>query len=170
MSERTCSKRGCGKPHHGRGLCNAHYLSALKAGALPGRSRQAPLGTWHTLTNIDPDSRTGDCEACGNGVPVYLDQGKGRVFCKKKLRIENRAHRLKKKYGLTDQQYSAMAQRQGERCLICQNVPDRLVVDHCHSSGRIRGLLCNKCNVAIGLLQDSPLIALAACTYLSEHA
>lgn len=170
MSERTCSKRGCGKPHHGRGLCNAHYLSALKAGVLPGRPRQAPPGTWHTLTNVDLGSRTADCDACGTGVPVRVDQRKGRVWCKEKLRIENRAHRLKKKYGLTDQQYRTMVQSQNSQCLICQDPSDQLVVDHCHTSGKIRGLLCRTCNTAIGLLKDSPLVALAASTYLSEHA
>jgi len=50
-------------------------------------------------------------------------------------------------------------------CVIC-GVNDKLVVDHNHKTGKIRGLLCNKCNMAIGLLQDDPMIVEFAKMYL----
>ena len=60
-----------------------------------------------------------------------------------------------------------------DSCAICSiskkdNGKD-LAVDHCHSTGKIRGLLCNKCNPAIGFLQDSPEIAKNALEYIKKH-
>jgi hypothetical protein len=45
-----------------------------------------------------------------------------------------------------------------------------LCVDHCHRSGRVRGLLCNACNTAFGLLREEPKRFLAAASYLDRHA
>ncbi|WP_051723712.1 endonuclease VII domain-containing protein [Micromonospora chokoriensis] len=47
--------------------------------------------------------------------------------------------------------------------------PFRLVVDHCHGSGQVRGLLCQDCNIAIGCAKDSPEILRAAITYLEAR-
>jgi len=71
---------------------------------------------------------------------------------------------LLQNYNLTPEQYDDMVQAQGGRCLVCQVVPARLDVDHCHTTGAVRGLLCHRCNTAIGLLGDDPnrMVALAA--------
>ncbi len=45
----------------------------------------------------------------------------------------------------------------------------RLYVDHCHTTGRIRGLLCNNCNIAIGMLNDDPALFDAAKDYVIRH-
>lgn len=72
-----------------------------------------------------------------------------------------------KKYGLTEEQYGQMVGNQEGKCLICFRVPtDNLVVDHCHETGIVRGLLCRKCNAAIGALDDSPDLLKRAITYL----
>ncbi len=69
-------------------------------------------------------------------------------------------HRLKKDYGLTVEQYEEMLCAQDGRCAVCRK-PDRvrLSVDHDHNNGKVRGLLCRKCNTALGLLGDDlPLV------------
>lgn len=76
------------------------------------------------------------------------------------------AAQRKSKYGLTDEQYRSMLAEQDGRCLICLIDMDRPHVDHCHSTGRVRGLLCGHCNKAIGLLRDDPDAALRAAEYL----
>ncbi len=48
-------------------------------------------------------------------------------------------------------------------------MPYRLVIDHCHSTGAIRGLLCSNCNTAIGLLSDNPEIIRKAADYLEKE-
>lgn len=64
-----------------------------------------------------------------------------------------RSH-LKKAYGITPEDYDAMLARQGGLCAICRNAA-KLVVDHNHVTGKVRGLLCPECNQAIGLLKEN---------------
>lgn len=76
---------------------------------------------------------------------------------------------LRRRYGITSIQYDAMHKRQLGKCKICRE-PERegvrLAVDHCHNSGRIRGLLCRQCNVGIGRLKESPVLLRRAAGYL----
>lgn len=70
----------------------------------------------------------------------------------------DRARNLMRQYGLTIDEYDAMVVQQGNVCAICKQpetaerngVKYRLAVDHCHKTGKVRGLLCFKCNSAIG--------------------
>lgn len=68
--------------------------------------------------------------------------------------------RIKNLYGLTWEDYNRLLEQQGGVCNICR-IPgrtgrwDKLVVDHCHTTGAVRGLLCSGCNVAIAALGDS---------------
>ena len=63
-----------------------------------------------------------------------------------------------KKYNLSDEQYQGMLNQQRNRCAACRRplAPNLTDVDHNHASGKVRGLLCRQCNVALGLLKDSP--------------
>ena len=58
-------------------------------------------------------------------------------------------------YGLTDDAFKRMKEAQNNRCALC-NRKVKLVVDHCHHTGRIRGLLCYRCNTGLGFLGDTP--------------
>ena len=63
---------------------------------------------------------------------------------------------LKKKYGLTIEQYNQMVQEQESKCKICLIVKDKLEVDHVHdTTKRVRGLLCHNCNTMLGHAKDS---------------
>ena len=63
---------------------------------------------------------------------------------------------LMRKYGITATEYGAILNRQGGCCAICKRSPtsQRLHVDHCHTTDKVRGLLCSNCNTSIGLLGD----------------
>lgn len=85
----------------------------------------------------------------------------------------SRASLLKTKYGMTLEEYDAMYQRQEGLCAICENPPKggnsstkNLNIDHCHTTGKVRGLLCNNCNAALGLLKDDPILVERGLTYL----
>jgi hypothetical protein len=76
---------------------------------------------------------------------------------------------LKRLYGLTPQDVEAMSTRQGGLCAICAlPFPDtkRRHVDHCHTTGRVRGLLCSSCNLALGKFRDDPALLRRAAEYL----
>lgn len=81
----------------------------------------------------------------------------------------NEAH-MRHKYGITMADFEALLAKQGGVCAICagehRGVGKRLHIDHCHESGKIRGLLCSPCNTAIGLLDDDPARAESAAAYL----
>lgn len=71
------------------------------------------------------------------------------------------------KYGLTHKEYDGMFKSQGGKCKICGNKFDyRLHVDHCHTTGKVRGLLCRGCNTGLGQFQDDPRILREAINYL----
>lgn len=74
---------------------------------------------------------------------------------KKRLATYNRAYDLKHKYGISVADYESMRAAQCGRCAICGD-EKRLSVDHCHSTGVVRGLLCSSCNLGLGRFYDSP--------------
>lgn len=83
-------------------------------------------------------------------------------------------HKLRIKYGLTLDQYAAMSEAQSHSCPICKRhvstiTKNKLVVDHCHTSGKVRALLCSPCNSAIGLLGEDIARILSAAEYLKSH-
>lgn len=76
---------------------------------------------------------------------------------------------LKAEYGMTLEQYDEMLSHQDGVCAVCKSqcvVGIRLAVDHDHATGRIRGLLCVKCNRGIGSFDDDPERLIAASRYL----
>lgn len=88
---------------------------------------------------------------------------------------------LRKSYGLTLEEYTRMYDAQQGRCAIC-NVPEeltksvnktkqkRLHVDHCHKTGKVRGLLCTCCNNVLGRANDDINILLQAIEYLKFYS
>jgi len=78
------------------------------------------------------------------------------------------------RYGMTSEQLLAMYALHGERCAICGSdgkshaTFERLVVDHCHETQQVRGLLCSNCNAGLGQFKDSPRLLEAAMQYLER--
>lgn len=115
---------------------------------------------------------------------------KGGLFpyCKECRRVlrrtryrEDRAYSheraVRKNYGLTANDYGAMLEAQGGTCAICGvSASDivykskRLQVDHCHASGKVRGLLCAGCNRGLGSFKDDPELLRSAMKYLRRYA
>ena len=71
---------------------------------------------------------------------------------------------------LTEDEYKAMLEAQGGVCAICNEKPKagRLAVDHVHGTDKVRGLLCNLCNPALGLFKDDPGRLKTAIEYLKQ--
>ena len=119
------------------------------------------------------------CSACGEVKPLSeftkrVDRpGKYRGGCRPcrkardQSREKERGKRLRvEKYGLTAEEYQVLWNTQAGRCAICDRHEDeltkRLAVDHCHNTGTVRGLLCDLCNLGIGLSwNDSPELLLS---------
>ncbi len=85
---------------------------------------------------------------------------------------------LAAKYGITGYQHEIMRVKQGGKCLICEKTETiykrgqilALSVDHCHKTNKIRGLLCRKCNMGLGLFNESPTLLRKVANYIIETA
>ena len=82
---------------------------------------------------------------------------------------------LKREYGITIEEYKKIRIDQNDLCAICESAEGgwkangaKLVVDHCHKSGKIRGLLCPSCNRGLGQFEDDPKRLKKAIHYLSS--
>lgn len=75
---------------------------------------------------------------------------------------------LKRRYGLTIEERAALLEKQGGVCAICF-CDDPTDVDHCHSTGKVRGILCRQCNTALGLFKDDTARLAQAVVYLNDR-
>ena len=87
---------------------------------------------------------------------------------------KHREWSYKRRYGITPSEYDRMLSNQNGVCKICGSKDSkkgdhRFMVDHCHTTGKVRGLLCAPCNSAIGLLGDNISTLQNAINYLSTH-
>jgi len=82
---------------------------------------------------------------------------------------------LKNHYNLTMDEYDSLLKKQHDKCCLCGDPEpvDRfkyLCVDHDHRTGKLRGLLCRKCNFFVGMVEENPLIFRKVTAYLSRHS
>lgn len=103
-----------------------------------------------------------DCNTCKNF------KSHNRIKNSETYKLRKRAEKLKLTYGLTLKNYDEMYTKQNGCCKICGTFKEKLNIDHCHDSEVIRGLLCNNCNLALGLLKDKSNIFENAINYLKE--
>lgn len=100
-----------------------------------------------------------------------VDETKMKERLDKFRRVQTKINNLKRMYGIDLLQYSELKKKQNNLCAICNRRPitKSLFVDHCHTSGKVRGLLCCKCNTGIGMLEDNIEFLENAIKYLKEH-
>ena len=184
MADRTCGADGCERPLLCRGLCRSHYQRARAAGTIemfPDRP------DWHRISDLDPQALTATCSVCGpvrvrvrsggRGAECETRRAEHRSRARKNPRNPNPLGRSRKmravwKYGISLEQLDALIERAGGQCEICSTPIDfdeDGCVDHDHATGAVRGILCRRCNYALGWLDDQPSRALAAHLYLTAH-
>jgi hypothetical protein len=121
------------------------------------------------------------CPECG---VEYTPEAEAQVYCSGRCR--DKAAKARGTYNNSwrhklpnrDKHYKTLVALFGEQCAICGWEPDpeasgqgsygRLCVDHCHGTGKVRGLLCNDCNRAIGAMKDDPDRLAKAAAYLAS--
>ena len=109
------------------------------------------------------------CKKC-NQLKSHI---KSQTWCQDCHKAAARRTNLRKKYGITPEIYDQMYADQEGRCKICSRhsteFKRQLAVDHCHTTGKVRGLLCSNCNTAIGKLNDDPELFARAVSYLRSQ-
>jgi hypothetical protein len=115
------------------------------------------------------DGRKGSCKACD-----AVKTNAWRRDNPERTKAINRRVKLKKNFGITPEQYDEMLAAQGGVCASCSTDKPGgpygiFAVDHDHSTGKVRGLLCKNCNLAIGMLGDSAEGVRKALAYLTRE-
>lgn len=150
-----CTEPGCSSPVQAKGLCQMHYARLLRYGHTTYRDRKKP-------------PKTCSVDGCDNW--LYA-----KDLCASHYQ---RQKSLAEKFGMTMEDEAVMLAAQGGVCAVCGGYEKKtdarsqkqhtLSIDHCHTTGKVRGILCSHCNRAIGLLGDDPATLRRAADYLER--
>ena len=147
--------------------------------------------------NLDYRNKLGFCKSCYNQYRPKMSKeaklqyqykwrdeniekvkkSRKKTYEKNRERYVNitRKGQVKRKYGLSMEEYEIIAENQNYRCAICNKHKNNnkkgynLAIDHSHITGEVRGLLCSKCNLALGGFEDNEELLLNALLYLKKY-
>jgi predicted nucleic acid-binding Zn ribbon protein len=142
--------------------------------------------SWHnhqkaTIQKRATEAARKPCPVCGSRIPP--SRARSAVYCSKTckdsadLSVSPKAQRLRAGenlrylYGLSLDEYEAMLENQGRLCAICRTDqwgPKGPQVDHCHTNGHVRGILCTSCNNGLGRFRDDTDRLRSAIAYLES--
>lgn len=153
---RTDKCAGCGQiaKMQGGGLCRRCYLAQPHVREAKNRARREKYNSDPAYNERVKRQRNTSANSAG-----------GVVSAKRRNRLWY--------YGLTNDRFEALKAHQGNKCSVCTTELDEttksgLAVDHCHTTGKVRGLLCGSCNWALGLLKDNTDNLARAIAYLES--
>lgn len=114
------------------------------------------------------NGRKSICKVCSNTAQIALAK-KRRKENPEKWREARWEKQIKSEYGLSARDYQRLREEQKNVCAICLKEPNKkLFVDHCHTTGKVRGLLCQHCNTLLGMARDDTLTLKNAVHYLER--
>lgn len=196
MTTRVCKDCGAEKPEQDfyfnrkrngySARCKECYRAAMasrRRGVAPATLRKtAPPGMWQcsvcnrlkvaTQFNRDVNKPRGHSYTCKSCAAAYQRKRK-EVPDGWRYR---RNYYLQRYFGISLEEYEQLYEAQNRRCALCDSEGDdarrtgnvaTLFVDHCHTSGKVRGLLCQRCNTALGMFRDNVSVLEKAIAYLS---
>lgn len=109
------------------------------------------------------------CGACRSALPVERFPNPGPRRQAGRCRECGKFYAIMRTYGLSREGYSSLLDSQGGKCAICKR-RDPKYVDHCHATGRVRGILCQPCNTALGAFFEDAEIFRRAADYVTAIA
>lgn len=145
-------------------------------------SLEKPIESFYVRrkTKEEGEIRRKDCKACAKVAKDrwYLNNY-DRLLKESREKYAREPHKyrsstLRWRYGINKEDYEQKLEKQNGVCAICKeprlrNKDKFLAVDHCHTTGKFRGVLCTRCNTGIGLFRDNIVNLEAAIKYLKEH-
>lgn len=132
--------------------------------------------SYHVLSEINPTTETAICYLCGP-VPVVFrahgsNGGSGRGwYCVPGRKLKNARAHLLHRYGMTPEVQEQMLVKQDGRCYVCAEEPTErspLCVDHDHTTGAVRAILCTPCNTSLGMARESATRLRGLAAYVEE--
>jgi Recombination endonuclease VII len=150
---------------------DGHQGQCRSCAAAAYRLRRADKG--HVSRPADVPAGHKFCRGCRRVLPVSewsarINSNDGLAWqCKSCLTAKDRAKHLMRTYGMSVEDLDAMLAAQHGACAICQTAP-AVHVDHDHQTDKVRGLLCFRCNAALGQFGDDPLVLRRAARYVER--
>jgi predicted nucleic acid-binding Zn ribbon protein len=173
-----CELEDCERPRRTAGArwCEAHYIRWYRHGDPRARVSTArePNGKCFHCGGSAPKRKIFCSPLCSTRDRIGADfQLRSCPVCDATVRFTHQkcaetASRARQ-YGLTIEQFREMRDKQAGACAICGGLATTLHIDHCHSTGRVRGLLCPMCNTGLGQFQDDVQRMMLAITYLQRQ-
>lgn len=145
-----------------RGMCKPCYDRWLKEQNPGYRERQ--LSNTQRWAHANPDKWA-----------ALQERRRQKIACdpveRERVKVQARSNLLKRKYGITPDDYDRMLAEQNGGCAICRRAPGKrpLHVDHCHATGQVRGLLCHQCNWYLGTIEADVNVLPRLLTYLRSY-
>jgi len=167
MLEWICVIDGCDKQIRKRDYCAAHYDKLKRQGVLGGNLCKVEG------CNLGVAAR----EYCGAHYSKAKSSGEFNLekcavtSCPKQRHNSTHCqmhYNIGRTYSISPERYEEIILEQNGMCAICKSKPPKLVVDHDHATGKVRGLLCNNCNRGIGFLKDDANILHSAAQYIAQ--
>jgi len=161
---KTCST--CGQPFNQKGF----YTDKRASDGLSSRCKGCHDDSTRRWRKRNPEKYAATNWRCRKRNPEKYAELRRRWKKRnpeKWAAIQRRA-RLVREYGISSEEFDVRLNSQDGVCAICRETRPRLAVDHCHKTGKIRGLLCFNCNAALGLLKDDPKRLRSAIAYLRK--
>lgn len=125
-----------------------------------------PLDKFYRRADKSRGHRSTCKVCCAKNDRAWRDKNPERITDLIKFR------HIKRKYGLTQEQYKALIESTGRKCPLCEKPYEGLnggrspAVDHCHKTGKFRHVICKRCNLGLGHFDDNPELLKAAALYL----
>lgn len=112
------------------------------------------------------------CKECHNKYARevwYPRNTERQKLASKMYKVNNKYQVIAQRYGVKREVIESLYSGSKGKCAICKIESEKLVVDHCHSTGKVRGLLCIICNYGLGYFKDNPKSLSSAMKYLSKN-
>lgn len=173
-----CSRGHLGPKYTSAGCvqCTNDDVTAKRPGKRVGPSGAARAHLTRAIAALELKPTYVPSRPCKHGHMLRWTSTNNCVECSKEARARRkeryRDSYFKKLYGIGLKERDGIAESQGGKCAICRDDLDLSSgthVDHCHDTGKVRGILCSKCNQAIGLFRDNPEFMRSAAAYVETH-
>lgn len=159
------------------GISTQSNILDLREKICSGCKKSKPLDEFHVCRR-NKDGRKSECKKCGckrsqdwyskNPESIKIIRKRHRENNPGAIALYDRRSKLKRKFGITLEQYDQLLIDQDYTCAICKgSVIGTLHVDHCHITQKVRGLLCSECNLGLGKFKDDPELLKEALEYLN---